>query len=926
MTTLNFNVTGMTCAACSARVEAAIRRLPGVADVAVGLLTNSARVEGDVEPSAVVAAVERAGYRATLKSANGASGANGGEKAVGESGVNGANGERGAKFGDKNGFGDDPEAAQEREASARRRRTIVAAVLLIPLFYSACGVGLFGFPLPGVVANPLGRGLLQLLLTAAILGVERRFFVDGWTSLRRGAPTMDALVATGSGASFVFSVGVLFAAADAAFGGDLARAAALANGLYFESAAMILVFVGFGKMLEARAKGRATSALTALARLAPETAAVERGEDGVEERVPTDRVRVGDVFVVRPGERIPVDGVVLDGESAVDESALTGESVPDEKGPGSDVSAGTLNASGFLRCRATRVGENATLGQIVRLTAEAAATKAPIARAADRIAAVFVPTVLTLAAATTGAWLIVGAELGFAVARGVAVLVVSCPCALGLATPAAIAVASGVGARRGILFKTAEALENAGKTEFLTLDKTGTLTVGKPNVVAVVPAPGVSEAELIGVAAALERKSEHPLARAVVEYAAEYWGKSGESGKAEKTGETEESLETEKSAEVGDFRAVVGAGLTGTLGGAPVVGGKRAFVAKAAAIPAELTEAAERFAEDGRTSLFFACGGKALGVVAVSDVEKADAAEAVSALRRLGVRVCVATGDERRVARALGRRVGIEPSEIVADANPAEKERIVRALAAFGPTAMIGDGINDAPALTRADVGFAVRTGTDVAVDAADVVLLGERLADAPAAIRLSRATLRIIRQNLFWAFAYNAVGIPLAAGVWAPFGWALSPAFCAAAMSLSSFCVVSNALRLSRFNPNDARGDRPARRFGDAETSASSVKSVKTLSEILSAAASENDVRRENNEKETKMKKVVKIEGMMCGHCEARVKRTLEAAPGVAAALVDHTAGTAVVEFADGADVDATLAALTAAVEADGYAVKGVE
>ena len=925
MATLNFNVTGMTCAACSARVEAAIRRLPGVSDVAVGLLTNSARVEGDVEPSAVVAAVERAGYRATLKSGNGAIGANGengGDKPVGG---NGANGERGAKFGDKNSFDGDPEAAQAREAAERRRRTIVAAVLLIPLLYSACGVGLFGFPLPGVVANPLGRGLLQLLLTAAILGVERRFFVDGWASLRRGAPTMDALVAVGSGASFVFSVGVLFAAADAAFGGDLARAAALANGLYFESAATILVFVGFGKMLEARAKGRATSALTALARLAPETAAVERSE-GVEERVPTDRVRVGDVFVVRPGERIPVDGVVLDGASAVDESALTGESVPVEKGPGSDVSAGTLNASGFLRCRATRIGEDATLGQIVRLTAEAAATKAPIARAADRIAAVFVPTVLTLAAATTGAWLIVGAELGFAVARGVAVLVVSCPCALGLATPAAIAVASGVGARRGILFKTAEALENAGKTAVLTLDKTGTLTVGRPKVVAVVPAPGVSEAELIGVAAALERKSEHPLARAVVEYAAECWGKSGEPGKAEKTGETEESLETENSAEVGDFRAIVGAGLTGTLGGAPVVGGKRAFVAKTAAIPAELTEAAERFAEDGRTSLFFALDGKALGVVAVSDVEKADAAEAVSALKRLGVRVCVATGDERRVAEAVGRRVGIEPSEIVADANPAEKERVVRALAAFGPTAALGDGINDAPALTRADVGFAVRTGTDVAVDAADVVLLGERLAEAPAAIRLSRATLRIIRQNLFWAFAYNAVGIPLAAGVWAPFGWALSPAFCAAAMSLSSFCVVSNALRLNRFNPNDSRGDRPPRPFGGAEKSASSAKSAKTLSEILSASASEIGDRRENNEKEMEMKKTMKIEGMMCGHCEARVKKTLEGAAGVAAALVDHTAGTAVVEFADGADVDATLAALTAAVEADGYAVKGVE
>lgn len=919
MTTLNFNVTGMTCAACSARVEAAIRRLPGVSDVAVGLLTNSARVEGNVEPSAVVAAVERAGYRATLKSG---SGADDGSNARDESGASG--GEFDGKNGRNGRVGfDDPEAARNREAAERRRRTIFSAILLIPLLYSACGVGMFGFPLPGVVANPIGRGLLQMLLTAAILGVERRFFVDGWASLRRGAPTMDALVAVGSGASFVFSVGVLFAAADAAFVGDAARAAALANGLYFESAALILVFVGVGKTLEARAKGRATSALTALARLAPETAAVERGENGVEERVPTDRVRVGDVFVVRPGERIPVDGDVLDGASAVDESALTGESVPVEKGPGSDVSAGTLNASGFLRCRATRVGEDATLGQIVRLTAEAAATKAPIARAADKIAAVFVPTIFLLAAATTGVWIFGGAPLGVAVARGVAVLVVGCPCALGLATPAAIAVASGVGARRGILFKTAEALENAGKTAVLTLDKTGTLTVGKPNVVAVVPAPGVSEAELIGVAAALERKSEHPLARAVVEYAAEYWGKSGKSGES---GETEKTEETAKSAEVGDFRAVVGAGLTGTLNGAPVVGGKRAFVAQETAIPAALTETAERFAADGRTSLFFALDGKALGVVAVSDVEKTDAAETVASLKRLGLRVCVATGDERRVAEAVGRRVGVEPSEIVADATPVEKERVVRALAAFGPTAMLGDGINDAPALTRADVGFAVRTGTDVAVDAADVVLLGERLADVPAAIRLSRATLRIIRQNLFWAFAYNAVGIPLAAGVWAPFGWALSPAFCAAAMSLSSFCVVSNALRLNRFNPNDSRRDRPSRRFDNAEKTASSAKSVKTLNEILNAAASENDERRENSEKETRMKKTMKIEGMMCGHCEARVKKTLEAAAGVAAALVDHTAGTAVVEFADGADVDATLAALTAAVEADGYVVKGVE
>ena len=922
MTTLNFNVTGMTCAACSARVEAAIRRLPGVSEVAVGLLTNSARVEGDgVSAEAVVAAVERAGYRATLK--KGGSDKNGGSGAACEA-VCGDS----VEFDGRNGRDDDPEAAQEREAAKRRRRTIVAAVLLIPLLYSACGVGLFGLPLPGVVANPIGRGLLQMLLAAAILVVERRFFVDGWASLRRGAPTMDALVAIGSGASFVFSVGSLFAAADAAFGGDLARATALANGLYFESAALILVFIGVGKTLEARAKGRATSALTALARLAPETAAVER--DGVEERVPTDRVRVGDVFLVRPGERIPVDGVVLDGASAVDESALTGESVPVEKGPGSDVSAGTLNASGFLRCRATRVGADATLGQIVRLTAEAAATKAPIARAADRIAAVFVPTVLALAAATTGAWLLVGAELGFAVARGVAVLVVSCPCALGLATPAAIAVASGVGARRGILFKTAEALENAGKTAVLTLDKTGTLTVGRPKVVAVVPASGVSEAELIGVAAALERKSEHPLARAVVEYAAEYWEKSGESGKTEKARASEESPKAEKSAEVGDFRAVVGAGLTGTLGGASVVGGKRAFVAKAAAIPAELTEAAERFAADGRTSLFFALGGKALGVVAVSDVEKADAAEAVSALKRLGVRVCVATGDERRVAEALGRRVGIEPSEILADATPGEKERVVRALAAFGPTAMIGDGINDAPALTRADVGIAVRTGTDVAVDAADVVLLGERLADAPAAIRLSRATLRTIRQNLFWAFAYNAVGIPLAAGLGAPFGWTFGPAFCAAAMSLSSFCVVSNALRLNLFDPSDSRRDRPARRFGGRRRRLDGAAEERTLngilSEISNAAASEKGERRENSERETKMKKTMKIEGMMCGHCEARGKKTLEGAEGVAAATVDHKAGTAVVEFADGADVDATLAALTAAIEADGYVVKGVE
>ncbi len=913
MAALKFDVTGMTCAACSARVEVAIRRLPGVSDVAVGLLTNSARVEGDVSPEAVVEAVERAGYRAFFQGENGANGRNGGEF----DGKNGCDG--GAGF-------DDPETARRREAAERKRRTIVAAATLIPLLYLACGVGALGLPLPKTLADPIVRGALQLLFAGAILVVERRFFVDGWASLRRGAPTMDALVAVGSGASFLYSVGVLSAAAFAALDGDAARASALAAGLYFESAAMILVFVGVGKTLEAGARRRATSALTALARLAPETAALER--DGVEERVAIDRVRVGDVFVVRPGERLPVDGVVLDGTSAVDESALTGESVPVDKEPGSEVSAGTLNASGFLRCRATRVGADATLGQIVRLTAEAAATKAPIARAADQIAAIFVPTTFVLAAATAGAWLAAGAELGFAVARGVAVLVVGCPCALGLATPTAIMVASGVGARRGILFKTAEALENAGKTEILTLDKTGVLTLGKPKVVAVVPAPGVSEAELIGVAAALERKSEHPLAVAIVEYAAEFWENWEESEKSEgsdaakKTADSVKLTKLAKTAEVVDFRAVVGAGLTGELAGAAVVGGKRAFVAQTAAVPGELTKAAEAFAADGRTSLFFARGGKALGVVAVSDVEKADAAEAVSALKRLGIRVVVATGDDRRVAEAVGRRVGIASSEIVADATPSEKERVVRELAALGTTAMIGDGINDAPALTRADVGIAVRTGTDVAIDAADVALLGERLTDAAVAIRLSRATLRNVRQNLFWAFAYNAVGIPLAAGVCAPIGWALSPAFCAAAMSLSSFCVVSNALRLNFFKPNDARRDRPSRRwrrFQGTETD------ERLLSEILNASRkSENgdDI----CERSGKMKIVMKIDGMACEHCEARVKKTLEASEGVASAAVDHKTGTAVVEIADGADVDATIAALKAAVEADGRVVRGVE
>lgn len=902
MSALKFDVTGMTCAACSARVEAAIRRLPGVSDVAVGLLTNSARVEGDVSPEAVVEAVERAGYRAFFQGENGANWRNSGEF----DGKNGRDGDAGF---------DDPETARRLEAAERKRRTIVATATLIPLLYLACGV--FGLPLPKTLADPIVRGTLQLLFAGAILVVERRFFVDGWASLRRGAPTMDALVAVGSGASFLYSVGVLSAAAFAALDGDAARASALASGLYFESAAMILVFVGVGKTLEAGARRRATSALTALARLAPETAALER--DGVEERVAIDRVLVGDVFVVRPGERLPVDGVVLDGTSAVDESALTGESVPVDKGPGSEVSAGTLNASGFLRCRATRVGADATLGQIVRLTAEAAATKAPIARAADQIAAIFVPTTFVLAAATAGAWLVAGAELGFAVARGVAVLVVGCPCALGLATPTAIMVASGVGARRGILFKTAEALENAGKTEILTLDKTGVLTLGRPNVVAVVPAPGVSEAELIGVAAALERKSEHPLAVAIVEYAAEFWENwEGTEG----TSDSVKLAKAAKTAEVVDFRAVVGAGLTGELAGAAVVGGKRAFVAQTAAVPGELTKAAEAFAADGRTSLFFARGGKALGVVAVSDVEKADAAEAVSALKRLGIRVVVATGDDRRVAEAVGRRVGIAPSEIVADATPSEKERVVRELAALGTTAMIGDGINDAPALTRADVGIAVRTGTDVAIDAADVALLGERLTDAAVAIRLSRATLRNVRQNLFWAFAYNAVGIPLAAGVCAPIGWALSPAFCAAAMSLSSFCVVSNALRLNFFKPNDARRDRPSRRwrrFQGTETDEC------LLNEIL------NSSRKFENgggvfERNEKMKITMKIDGMACEHCEARVKKTLEASEGVALAAVDHKAGTAVVEIADGADVDATIAALKAAVEADGRPVRGVE
>ena len=813
--------------------------MPGVTSCSVSLLTNSMGVEGTASAEAVVSAVQAAGYGASLKGASCAPTAAAQEDAL-----------------------------ADRETPALKRRLIASLGFLIALMYVSMGHMMWGWPLPACLAdNHVAMGLLQMLLTIAVMVINQKFFINGFRSLLHGAPNMDTLVALGAAASFGYSTYALFAMTGAQVRGDAAAVMRYMHEFYFESAAMILALITVGKMLEARSKGKTTDALRSLMKLAPQTATLVRG--GQEIAVPIAQVRRGDVFVVRPGESIPVDGVVLEGESAVNESALTGESIPVDKAVGDSVSAATTNQSGFLRCEATRVGEDTTLSQIIRMVSDAAATKAPIAKVADRVSGVFVPTVIALAILTTAVWLLCGQSIGFALARGISVLVISCPCALGLATPVAIMVGNGLGAKNGILFKTAVSLEETGKTEIVALDKTGTITQGEPRVTDVLPAEGMTQGALLSLAAALEQHSEHPLARAVMM-------------RAEEDGLT--------AAPVGDFRALPGNGLTATLSGETLLGGSLSFVSSQVDVPRSIRQKAEALAEEGKTPLLFAQAGRLAGVIAVADVIKADSPAAIAALRNMGIRVVMLTGDNEKTARAIGRLAGVD--EVIAGVLPEGKESIIRRLQAQGKVAMVGDGINDAPALTRADIGVAIGAGTDVAIDAADVVLMKSRLSDVPAAIRLSRATLRNIHENLFWAFFYNVIGIPLAAGVWIPlFGWTLNPMFGAAAMSLSSFCVVSNALRLNLFKLHDAGKDKKINRHS-------------------------------KHKEETTMVKTMKIEGMMCGHCEAAVKKALEAIDGVASAEVSHTDGTAVVTLSKPVE----NAALRKAVEDKDYTVTDIE
>lgn len=837
-----YTVTGMSCAACSARVEKAVSKVPGVTSCSVSLLTNSMGVEGTASPEAIVKAVEDAGYGASKKGA---------EKAASASAA------------------DAEDALKDRETPALKRRLIASLVFLVVLMYISMGHMMWGWPLPAALAeNHVAMGLTQLLLTVAVMVINQKFFISGFKGLIHGAPNMDTLVALGSGASFVYSTYALFAMTDAQLRGDTAGVMQYMHEFYFESAAMILTLITVGKMLEARSKGRTTDALKGLMKLAPKTAVLLRG--GAEVTVPIAEVRKGDVFVVRPGENIPVDGVVLEGSSAVNESALTGESIPVDKAAGDAVSAATMNQSGFLRCEATRVGEDTTLSQIIRMVSDAAATKAPIAKVADKVSGVFVPIVIAIAVVAIIVWMLAGQTFGYALARGISVLVISCPCALGLATPVAIMVGSGMGAKNGILFKTAVSLEETGKVQIVALDKTGTITSGEPRVTDILPAEGVTEAELLAAAAALEKKSEHPLARAILQLAGE------------------RSMEI---AEVEGFEAKPGSGLVATLSGDALAGGNLKFISAQAAVPAALRTAAETLAEAGKTPLFFSRAGRLIGIIAVADVIKPDSPAAVRELQNMGIRVVMLTGDNARTAKAIGREAGVD--EVIAGVLPEGKESVIRELKTQGKVMMVGDGINDAPALTRADIGAAIGAGTDIAIDAADVVLMKSRLSDVPAAIRLSRATLRNIHENLFWAFIYNVIGIPLAAGVWIPlFGWQLNPMFGAAAMSLSSVCVVTNALRLNFFNIRSAKRD----------------KKIKTV-----------EVKIEAKETAT-MEKTMKIEGMMCAHCEARVKKCLEALPQVDEAVVSHEQGTAVLKL----NADVSDDVLKKAVEDQGYEVVG--
>lgn len=839
-----YTVTGMSCAACSARVEKAVSKLPGVTSCSVSLLTNSMGVEGTAAADVVIKAVEEAGYGAMKKQAGAAQA---GPPVQAE------------------------EALADHETPVLRKRLFASLGFLAALMYLSMGHMMWNWPVPSWIGkNHVAMGLLQLLLTVIIMVVNQKFFISGYKSLWHRAPNMDTLVALGSTAAFVYSTYALFAMTDAQMRADHAGVMAFMHEFYFESAAMILTLITVGKMLEARSKGKTTDALKGLMKLAPKTATVVR--DGQEVQVSIEQVQKGDVFVVRPGENIPVDGIVMDGSSAVNEAALTGESIPVDKQAGDMVSAATVNQSGFLKCEATRVGEDTTLAQIIRMVSDAAATKAPIAKIADRVSGVFVPAVIAVALVTIAVWLLAGESVGFALARGISVLVISCPCALGLATPVAIMVGNGVGAKCGIMFKTAVSLEETGKTEIVALDKTGTITNGTPKVTDLIPAEGIRETELLELANTLEHRSEHPLARAVLEYAS--------------------GLGIE-AAEVEDFTALPGNGLSAVCGGSRLDGGSAQFISSRAQIPKQLLECSQQLAGQGKTPLFFAKDGRIAGVIAVADVIREDSPQAVRELQNMGVRVVMLTGDNERTAKAIGAQAGVD--EVIAGVLPDGKESVIRALKKQGKTAMVGDGMNDAPALTRADIGIAIGAGTDIAIDAADVVLMKSSLLDVPAAIRLSRASLRNIHENLFWAFIYNVIGIPLAAGLFIPlFHWQLNPMFGAAAMSLSSFCVVTNALRLNLVSIHDASKDKK-RVF------------IK---------------KNQRKPEESKMEKTMKIEGMMCGHCEARVKKCLESLAQVDEAIVSHEAGTAVVKL--NAQVEDDV--LKKTVEDQDYKVLAVE
>ena len=837
-----YTVTGMSCAACSARVEKAVSKVDGVTSCSVSLLTNSMGVEGTASDEAIIKAVEEAGYGASLK---------------------------GAKTGQvqKAGTANEEEILKDRETPLLKKRLLSSLGFLLVLMYFSMGHMMWNWPLPRFFENNhVAMGLFQLLLTVIIMVINQKFFISGFKSLWHRAPNMDTLVALGSAAAFIYSTYALFAMTDAQVKGDMDAVMAYMHEFYFESAAMILTLITVGKMLEAHSKGKTTDALKSLMKLAPKTATIIK--NGEEMQVSIDQVQKGDLFVVRPGENIPVDGIVVEGSSAVNESALTGESIPVDKEKGDTVSAATLNQSGFLKCEASRVGEDTTLSQIIQMVSDAAATKAPIAKVADRVSGVFVPAVIAIAIVTTLVWLLAGQSFGFALARGISVLVISCPCALGLATPVAIMVGNGMGAKNGIMFKTAVSLEETGKTQIVALDKTGTITSGEPRVTDVIPAGGISEEELLTCAFTLEQKSEHPLARAVIAYGNERNMIPGE---------------------VSDFAAMPGNGLLASYQESSLAGGNDKFISGRAEIPATIRQQSEKLSQEGKTPLFFARDGKLLGVIAVADVIKEDSPRAIKELQNMGIHVVMLTGDNERTAQAIGRQAGVD--EVIAGVLPDGKETVIRNLKKKGKVAMVGDGINDAPALTRADMGIAIGAGTDIAIDAADVVLMKSRLSDVPAAIRLSRATLKNIHENLFWAFFYNVIGIPLAAGVWIPLtGWQMNPMFGAAAMSLSSFCVVTNALRLNLLRIYDTSKD----------------KKIKTKKKV----------------EEKKMEKTMKIEGMMCGHCEARVKKYLEALPQVDEAVVSHEAGTAVVKL--NAEIDNEV--LKKTVEDQDYKVLDIQ